>query len=68
MKPGFVLSFLLRHYVEEDDNRCPPCKNPAVGCFEYCKCNGCNSGECECRNIQDTVGAVQTKYKCSTLP
>jgi len=46
------------YVVAEDDNRCPPCKNPAVGCFEYCKCNGCNSGECECRNIQDTVTSL----------
>ena len=42
------------YVVAEDDNRCPVCQNPAVGCFEHCKCE-CSSGECECRNIQAAV-------------
>lgn len=42
------------YVVAEDDNRCPACKNPAVGCFEHCLCE-CTSGECECRNVQAAV-------------
>lgn len=53
----------------EDDNRCPVCQNPAVGCFEHCTCE-CTSGECECRNIQSAVTSfpVTMPFPWQVLP
>jgi len=45
------------YVVAEDDNRCPVCANPAVGCFEHCL-TPCSSGECESRNIQGAVTSL----------